>query len=230
MADLRGRVPPDPISFISMQFLAKILLNNKFLPQTQGLASPTPCLGVIILTDYSWETKTKVCEFCDVILAGSGRVIGADAGKRGGYVTRMTSPVINLTLDACLHFDYYVSDGARLDINMADPDATLFNRTRYGKHGTCVSTTETKKHSSRMRVACFPTVATRSRHWLESLNNVVQCLQSLPLDATTREQSQRVPVQSGLIYFRLFKKQLLKGYQNYFSGLLILYVNPVQLS
>ena len=61
-------------------------------------------------------------------------MIGEDAGKRGGYVTRMTSPLINVTSDACLHFDYYVSDGARLDISMADPDATLFNRTRYANH------------------------------------------------------------------------------------------------
>ena len=29
--------PPGPISFILTQFLAKILSNNRFLPQTQGL-------------------------------------------------------------------------------------------------------------------------------------------------------------------------------------------------
>ena len=34
--------PLGPISFISMQFLAKILPNSRFLPQTQGLA---PRLG-----------------------------------------------------------------------------------------------------------------------------------------------------------------------------------------
>ena len=104
--------------------------------------------------NYFWEAQTTVL-LSNVILGGSGRVIGADTDKRGGYVTRMTSPMMNLTSDACLHFDYYVSDGARLDINMADPDATLFNRTRYGKHGTCVSTTETRKHSSVMHNPCF---------------------------------------------------------------------------
>ena len=62
--------------------------------------------------------------------SGNGQVIGAESGRRGGYIARMTSPLINVTSDICLHFDYYVSEGARLDISMADPDATLFNRTR----------------------------------------------------------------------------------------------------
>ena len=32
--------PLGPVSFISMQFSAKILLNDRFLPQTQGLVPP----------------------------------------------------------------------------------------------------------------------------------------------------------------------------------------------
>ena len=58
------------------------------------------------------------------------RVIGVESPKRGGYVARMTSPQLNLTTKACLHFDFLVSEGARLDIAFADPNAVLFNRTR----------------------------------------------------------------------------------------------------
>ena len=36
---------PGPISFISVQFLAKILPNNTFLPKTQGLVPHTLCSG-----------------------------------------------------------------------------------------------------------------------------------------------------------------------------------------
>ncbi len=60
-----------------------------------------------------------------------GRVIGVESPKRGGYIARMTSPRLNLTTKACLHFDYLVSEGARLDIAFADPNAVLFNRTRW---------------------------------------------------------------------------------------------------
>ena len=87
-----------------------------------------PCF---LLVCDTWITKYRNCN-CVILffLVDSGRVIGADAGKRGGYIARMTSPPMNMTSDMCLHFDYYVADGARLDISMADPDATLFNRTR----------------------------------------------------------------------------------------------------
>ena len=34
-------LPLGPISFISMQFLAKILLNNRFSPQTHGMTPPS---------------------------------------------------------------------------------------------------------------------------------------------------------------------------------------------
>ena len=49
LADPRGarkRSPLGPISFIFMQFSAKILSNNRFSPQTQGgWCPPCPCLG-----------------------------------------------------------------------------------------------------------------------------------------------------------------------------------------
>ena len=45
MADWGEGVPLSPISFIFMQFLAKILPNNEILPQTQGLIPPPPSLG-----------------------------------------------------------------------------------------------------------------------------------------------------------------------------------------
>ena len=44
LADPRGgtrNATFSPISFIFMQFSAKILANNRYLPQTQGFASPS---------------------------------------------------------------------------------------------------------------------------------------------------------------------------------------------
>ena len=52
LADIRGalgtRPPLGPISFIFMQFLTKILPNNRFLGQTQGLApAPPPVMEIL---------------------------------------------------------------------------------------------------------------------------------------------------------------------------------------
>ena len=61
-----ARPPLGPISFILMQFLAEILPNNRFKPQTQGLVPPPPpgnpgsciryCSYIINETDHERDT------------------------------------------------------------------------------------------------------------------------------------------------------------------------------
>ena len=75
-----------PISFIFMQFLAKILPNNSFLPQTHGLASPSGDSwirrGYIwrldILNSHPWWPSSSC-----LVLSGIGilGVLGDGEGK-----------------------------------------------------------------------------------------------------------------------------------------------------
>ena len=51
-----------------MQFLAKILSNNRFLPETQGLAPPLPNLGIPGSTTDTYEECLYFSGADDIIL------------------------------------------------------------------------------------------------------------------------------------------------------------------
>ena len=71
----------DPISFIFMQFSVKMLANNRFLPQTQGLAPP-PGKFWIRHWDVTWHNMFKVVvSWLNRTSLYKGQGIG---GSRGG--------------------------------------------------------------------------------------------------------------------------------------------------